>query len=535
MAVTTISKLSTAVVDNLFIEYPSLFGVASKSVYVNAFQAAASAIIGTDIALDTTTPDYERVMMTLIQELSKNNEWRDLITAGSGQALLRMISSGIAFDQYSIERAFQEAFISSASSENSIYAATRMLGVRPRRKLPAAVQVTFTRQDVATYYEIPAISKFTINNVDYFSREKIGFKSSQTSVNATLYQGLVVTEVVTSDGEPFQEFVFGDGSRSVADADVHITINSVEWEIVQNGPWTLGLSEFKYYETTRANGDVGVEFGNGDYGAIPTVNTKITITWVKTLGKDGNVTANGLVVKWTDMPTGILISGVTTTPSSGGDDEISPFEYRKTAPNLRAANSRAVRRSDYKDLAIQFSGVRDALFRGQAELAPGRRSMMNVIGVTLLTDTLFTATEFSKFDTEFKENLGIYQCEFLRIDPTPVDVSIKATVYCRAEANLNDVKATLTKGIEALFAYRRGYLGYNIYRTDITDVLNGRITDSPNESLEQQVEYVVLDTPTTDTVLVDHTYYARLISVDLTLAYTTRGGFGGRLDLAPQQ
>jgi len=533
MATTTISKLSVQVVDDLYTNYPTLFTGANKALYVNSIQSSINALIGKDIELSKTEPDYEAVMFQLIQSLSEDPIWYDTVISTTGRSIMRMIASGIAYDQFSIMRAFQEAFISTASSDNSVYAATRMLGVRPRRKLPSRVSVTFTRPDTGTYLEIPAYSSFSIESMNFFNREKLVFKSSSLTVSGYLYQGKVISDTINTSGEPFQKFQFGDGNRNASDVDVYLTVDSTEWTRVTEGPWQIDKNAKQYYESTAANGDIEIEFGNGDFGYIPDTSSAVVLRWVQTLGKSGILDASSLAVAWTDMPSGITVTGITTSICSGGDDEISASIYKKIASNLRGANNRAVRRSDYKAWALTYAGIKDALFRGQAELAPGRRSMMNVVGVTLLTDTTWSTQAFAKFESEFNEQLGIFQLQFLRIDPTPVVQNITASIYCTPDSILEDVKSELTIALTELYEAKINHLGYNIYLTDISDVLNGRRKASPSEKLERAVEYCVVDSSVTDLIMPSKTHYAVLGTVTLNMFYTTRGGYSGRLDLNP--
>lgn len=530
---TTISKLSTKIVDDLYNAYPNMFTGVNRSLYINAFQTAMTGVLSTDIELSKTEPDYERIMLQLIQALSEDPQWYDIIVSGTGHAIIRMIASGIAYDQFSIMRAFQEAFPNTASSDNSIFAATRMLGVRPRRKLPSRVSAKLERPDTGTYLEVPKFSSFDINGVKFFNREKVVFKPAMMAVSCYLFQGSVVEETLESTGEPFQRFMFGNGNRSASDADVIVTVNGQEWTKITDGPWSLERGSKTYYESTLSNGDIEIQFGNGDFGYIPDTSSAIIIKWVETLGKDGNIDASDLKITWEDMPSGITVTGVTVTNCEGGDSEVTASVYRKIAPNLRAANRRAVRRSDYKAIALEFAGVKDALFRGQAELAPNRRSMMNVVGVTLLTDTVWGSAQKLNFEREFQDKLGIFQLEFLWIDPTPVVTNVIADVYCRPDANLADIHSELVLGIQELFTPKLNLLGYSIYQTDVSDILNGRIASNPSEKLERDIGYVILDPSMVDTIMPTKTHYPKLGNVDIRMHYTTRDGYSGRLDLSP--
>lgn len=529
----TISKIAEAAIDTLFEDNAGLFTSHPKASYVNALQIAINGLVQTQVALSTVKPDYEDVMLQLQQSLSENDVWRDIIITGTGQTLTRWIASGISNNQFSIERAVQEAQLHAATSPNSIMAATRMLGVRPTRKKPAQATVTLTRQDLSTIYTVPKYSTFAINNLPFFNRTKIVFLENQTSVSALLRQGEIKTVEITSTGEPFQSFVIGDADTLIANDDIVVKVDGVEWERNIQGPWTLGNYDNTYYETTDVRGDLEIHFGNGEYGAIPTASSTISIQYVKTQGTAAQTAVSDLDVTWVDMPSTIFITGVSDTGIENGSDQRDTNFYAKMAPHLRAANNRAVRRSDYRALAAaNYPQIKDALFRGQAELAPGRRSMMNVIGVTLLTDTVWGATKFETWGTEFKERFGIYQCEFLQLNPTATVMDIKATVYCRQDAQLEEIKSRLTEMLDDFFEPKLGSLGYSVFRTDVSDILNGRDKNAPDEELERQISYVVLDDVTVD-VEVGATGYVSLGTLTLDVQYTSRGGFTGRLDVQP--
>jgi hypothetical protein len=295
----------------------------------------------------------------------------------------------------------------------------------------------------------------------------------------------------------------------------------------------MGDNKNTYYETTSSKLNIELMFGNTDFGAIPVSGAVINVLYAKTLGESANNTATNLQITWADMPSGIFVTGNTTGIISGGGNEKSPEFYSVMAPHLRAANNRAVRRSDYRAKAVEnYPEIKDALFRGQAELAPGRRSMMNVIGVTLLTDPVWSQGKFDRWAKDFNDRFAIYQCEYLKLDPTFITMDIDAIIYCRPDALLEDVRNKLIAILDEYFSYKLNSLGYPVYKTDISDILNGRNIVRPDELLEQQVNYVELGSTVVD-INVLATQVVKLGTVNLTMKYTPRGGYTGRLDLLP--
>lgn len=529
----TISSLSEKVVDDLFTENPTMFIQISKASYINALQNALIAIVDSDIELGRTTPDYESVMIRLMQSLSGIPEWSDLITAATGHAIIRSIASNVAYSQFSIERAYQETFISSASSDSGIFSGVRNLGLRPQRRQPARVNAQFTRGDASTFLTIPIYSTFTAANQKFFNRETIVFPVNVFTITAQLFQGVIVENVITSDGEPFQKYVVGAGESNASDIDVVVTIENVEWTRTTAGIHKFGREQLVYNENTAQNGDIELTFGNSEFGQIPPISDAINVMWVKTLGDDANTQTSGIGITWDDAPFGSNVTGTTLTNIENGAEAISSAIYKVIGPDLAAAKGAAVRRTDYKATALLFPGVYDALFRGQAELAPGRRSMMNVIGYTLLTDSNWTLTDFQNFEDQFQQNYGIWQCQFLRIPPIPIIENVTATIFCTPDADLQSVSDKLTTNITALFTPRPNYLGRSMMLADIGDVLNGRNATTPDEKLEQQVDYIELDPTMVSVIPDDPRQYLVLGTLSLTMKYTDRTGYTGKLTLAP--
>jgi hypothetical protein len=531
----TISRLSEKVVDDLFTEYPTMFIAVSKAAYVNALQQGLLDVVNTDVQLSRVQPDYESVMLRLVQSLSNIPEWYDLITASTGHAIIRSIASGIAYSQFSLERAYQEAFLHSASSKSAIFSGVRQLGIRPQRRQPARVIAQISRGEAIDILTIPAYSVFTIGDMKFFNREAIIFNVNVFTTTKQLFQGVLQYETITSDGEPFQKYTIGAGEYNASDIDVYLTVDDVLWIRSTDGMHLFGREEQVYHENTAQNGDIEISFGNGDYGAIPQLSSTIEVTWVKTLGKDADTPASGISVKMDNPPVGVTISGTTITNIENGAEIITHDVYKKIAPSMYAAQGRAVRRSDFKAQAIKFPGVYDALFQGQAELAPGRRSMMNVVGYTLLTDENWNYANYQNFEDRFIQDLAIYRIEMLHIPSAPVIHDITATVYCRSEADLQDVYDTLVENMNKLYAPKLNFLGRSIFLSDISDVLNGRNDSSPNEKLEQLISYVVIDPSVADLIITNKRYYAKLGTLNLTMRHTTRDGYSGRLDIAPNQ
>lgn len=522
----TINAIIKAALDYAYNQNSAFLVGLNRSNLELEMQAAFEAVVPTVLTLDSTQPDFEAVYLRLVQELQAKPTWLDIIPSGAGMTLLRNISAGIAYNNFGIERGLQESFPQIAFSDSGIAMGTRMLGVRLQRRIPSRVNTRLTRPDDGTIVTIPALSQFIIRGFDFFNRDQIVFNSFDVSVNATLYQGTIRTLEGIAEGIPYETIEIGSENGQISNEDIYVKVSGVDWERRAVGMYHFLPQETSFFEDTLPNSNVEVVFGNGAFGAVPPLGSPVAITWVETEGLAADFPTIGLQISQKNAQSGIDVTGETLSNIYGGAEAKSLGFYKAMAPHIRAANNRAVRRSDYRAVALKYPNVVDALWRGQAELNPGKRNWMNILGATILTslDTPWNNLQWDDFIAYMREN-GIYQTEILRMDPTPVDIAISGKVYCRPQANLELVKNKLLTDVSTAFGPRLNALGYSVFQSDIADVLEGK-----NE-YEELVEYVTDIVPSADATVSGPTQYVRVTSVTLEMFYTTRGGFTGRRDL----
>lgn len=526
----TVNIVLKTAIDYLEQINPAFVASYSKQVLLDKLQIALDSVLPGELSLDSASPDYESIYLSLTQALQTDDVWIDIIPSATGQTLLRNIASGINLASYAAERALQEAFPHSAHSPNSVFAASRMLGARITRRKPGQVVVRLTRQDNSTIVTIPRFTPFMVGDIRFFNRLPITFNVWDVSLDVTLYQGTLVTLDAISEGIPFERVEIGSQNGMISDEDVYVFVDGVEYTRVLDGMWSFKAEETVFYEATLPNTSVEICFGNRVFGAIPSSGSKVSILWAETDGVDANNTQDGIqVTVVSDI--GIRLEGITVSPITNGTEAVPFGFYKVMAPHIHAANKRAVRRSDYRACALGYPGVVDAVFRGQAELNPGKRNWMNVIGATLLIEdgAIWSNSQWNTFVSWMRDVHAIYQCEFLRMDPTPLSIDITANVFCNKVANLTDVKAKLYKDIQTKFKPRLNSLGFSFYKTDIANLIVGK----QNDELRDLIEYATDIVPSADVLTTGPLQWVKLNSLNLTVDYTTRNGYTGRLDFVP--
>lgn len=550
-----VSRMSTVVATVFKDKYGLRFGDVSVDQLALEVQAMLNSLLPDRIPLSRSRPDFDSVLFALMRALEGSNAWRDTTIASTGQMILRAVATDVEYAQLSIMRALQEAFPHSARNPSSILAAARGLGVRIQRNQPAHVTCRLARAtDTGVILQVPAWSTFAgEDGSQWFNRRPISFDAGDLTVDATLHEGTISSTEVISTGLPLMVIEVGTESDTISDLDLRVFVDDVEWTKTEGALWNMKPESRVFWEQSLPSGNVEVRFGDGSYGAVPTSGSTVRVEWVETIGSEAHLLApTGTSVTWSDALSGINLENTVVLAPSGGQDRLSVNYYRVFAGVRRAADAgnsrRAVTRPDWRAHACTYPGVFDAIVRGQAEIAPTNRFWTNVIGVTLLTDPVFTEVQWRDFTDFLYGNNGYpplvsRHLELVRMDPTVVTMDVKATVFCRIDADRESVRTRLVQNIKRAMSPRIGSLGFSFYLSDLIDLLKGhppgnlfrhlREDDSSplagSYDLPSVISYVQVERPTDDAVVDTVLQWVRpgSIEVDVKYASQRRGGYEG--------
>lgn len=460
-----------------------------------------------DIKLSTVKPDYDQVLDQITSYLRSNNSWKDLIEAATGQILAKFISGGVAYNQYSIERAVQENYIETARNLATVLQGVRDHGVRIQRKSPGSVPVTFTRESSSGLYAIPAYSKFKVGDDYYFNRLPIVFVNGSLTATGTLEEGELVVHSYTSTGEAFQRFWVGSNYTS-SDSLVRAFVDGTEWNRITSGIWAAGFGEQSFSDQTSILGELEVTFGNGVNGVAPTPGSSIEIHEYIIKGAASNNAISGIKVLY-DADS--KVTGLTSSVISGADDERTMEYYKEVGARLGRSLKRAVTRSDYNAICRSYPGVLAADCRGEYDIQPGNQSWQSTVGIYLVTQSAWTNPQKSAFLTWLQQYamLGVKH----QLEPvTSVVTNITAQLLVDTSLypyDLDEVISAANTALQLVFKPKSDSLGKEVYKSEIYDCLKN----------VAGVKYVNLSLPSGDVITVNADQYFLLGTITLTAAY----------------
>ena len=527
---------------------PTIFVAVDRATVETSLQSALQTVLPTELTLQSDKPDFEAIFLQLVQELQTDPAWKDAVPSGVGMTLLRDISGGISLLHNAVIRSAQINYLRPGTPKSSVYALMNTLGVNPRRKVPAKLNTQITIPDRDSQFVIPKFTQFSIQGQDFYNPEDVVYTEFELSQNVLMYQGTRFEQTGTAAGIPYETIEIGYENFAIAEDGVFVYINGEQWTQAKKMIWNVPSRSKEFFASTLETGNVEIKFGNDAFGKRLTAGDTIKIVWFETRGKSASLVNSGIVFDTTYNA--VPLACVTTGSTYGADDELDKDYYINTGPFLRSSENGAVTRNQYADVACNYPLVRDALFRGQAQIAPGKRNWMNVVEATILTEsgTLMNNNEWISFVAYMQDN-SISNIEVMRRNPFILPVKLKATVHCNSKTMLDQVKKVLTDAVMNFNRPRRGAIGFSLYRSDILGILEGNIINSPLEDLDSMIEYVThyyLEYGTgfnTSTLIegtkideemnaiADYYTYVKIESVDLTCIYTPRRSVAGRRDL----
>lgn len=326
---------------------------------------------------DYTSRDYESIrrdVINLIPEFAP--EWTNRDPADFGMTILEAYSYMGDLLNYYIDRAANEAFITTASQRESVLQLARLLSYRPTEATAATVTLTF-KNSTASPITVPAKTKVSTTTVISGNTTRVVFETNSAvtvpakvgivdgSVTVTATQGETVSAeaVGTSNGQ--QNQVYQLSETPVINGSTSVTVGGVEYTEV---PYLIDYQGYDpvYTTLTNASGVTYIVFGDGISGRIPPNNAAILCTYRVGGGVSGNVSANTLKYIETNAVSGLsvlnqYVSASNDGSATGGADAESTDSIRINAPLSTKALNRAVSLSDYSALTLQVSGIAKAI------------------------------------------------------------------------------------------------------------------------------------------------------------------------------
>ena len=465
--------------------------------------------------IDYLARDYDSFRQALVALIpSKLPTWTDRSEADFGIVLLELVAYVGDILSYYVDRQTNECFLTTAQERRSVIEHLRLIGYEMAGAAPAAARLSLrVAKDAAGTVEVRRGDQFsTLSSRD---RRSVTFEYTEDKplvINLTalppsaddpnfkeavaavpVREGKTIQQEVVgvSDGTPNQRFQLAQPRvlRNTIEVVAETSPPSPPWRLRKNLIFSgrafaaEQLAALEYQERitsglgfSRApDPDFAIEtddseittivFGDGQYGMIPPVGSRILVTYRVGGGAAGNVGAGQIAIISKAPQLQIIGARVSNPlPASGGAERESIEQAIKFAPTVFRSMNRAVTADDYVAQARLFPGVSKAravatnwntvvLFIAPAGSGEAPSDILRRDLLAYFEDKRMLTTQ-----------VEIGSPDYVLLD---IDVKVGATPYFRK----SDVDAKVRATIRDLFAFERADFAQTLYLSKVFEAL----------------------------------------------------------------
>ena len=453
---------------------------------------------------DYTSRDYFSIKEDLLARASAVlPEWTSRDASDFGMLLVDLWAYMGDVLHYYIDRAAQEAFLSTATQRSSILAIASLLDYTPTGRTPATASITLNATNSAATDAspilIPRYTRFIANplisgadDVVFTSNRPIAFNQSGTAIEnyttyaksanalVTLTEGEIFTQSFTSDGLAGQRFTLN--KTGVVTQSVSVTVSegaggtTVDYSLVDRFIDATNTDNV-FSLVLNSDDSSTVVFGNGVYGKIPTVNATVSVYYRRSRGSAGNVDANTITEFESLTNTlGPPYDGIVITPNtikaSGGTNSESISSLQLNIPASFRSQDRAVSIQDYRDLTLRVPGI----VKSTANVVTGATAKTGYITNKALTANVATLTTGAAHGLTVGETIAVFD----------VDDTFDGTYVVKSGSTGTTLKYDLVSAsvasasVSSVASYRNAQI--KIYALSDQAVYDGTLVTSPTTS-----------------------------------------------------
>lgn len=353
--------------------------------------------------LDSIVYDYGTLQSAIATALNTGSPtFNAIYPSDTATSLVNVLASYGSMLQYQLVSAMANMYTDSAYSEAGIYQLAETLGNRLHGNISSRLYCDMTRENLkGVNITIPAGTKFTVEDLNFFNPETIVFPLSANTINRVeLIQGIKLVSEQIASGISGEKIYFCEDFKCNTDR-VEVYVNGESWDITNSFlPYVVTDTSISNRSQavilkTDPDGRTYIKFGNNTNGRIPEKGSVIRIEYISNEGANGNLNNNNLEIKLstpiyytntanTREKLEVKITAVST--ASGGFNTQSLEVLKQSSPYVFGSGQRAVRRNDYKSMLLNKCGYLTCNVWGEYEEAAIQggydKIMMNMVYYT---------------------------------------------------------------------------------------------------------------------------------------------------------
>lgn len=442
-----------------------------------------------------TNKDYDSLRRELLARVPQlTDRWTDFNASDLGVVLLELFCGVGDMLAYYLDAQAAEAFLPTARQRHNVINLCKLIGYRLDGPVAATTTLRFylaAPLDVDLLIPTGTVCRALLDDgqLDFETAADAMIPHGAHYVDISARQGVRKNQTFTGTGMPWQRIQLS--GKNIAQGCLRVFIDGDEWTEVLHFQ-DSGAHDTCFLAQTDGLNVTTILFGDGRNSILPASGEHIEVSWLETLGADGNlapdlvheirspITLNGVPVR---------LTVTNTIPATGGASRESIEFARTQAPAELRTLWKSVTKEDYQTLAVGFPGVGKAQVLDVNNCVSIRYYNVHIaiapagggIASPLLKQEL----------TAFLEARKVITVEFDLFDPVYRSIDIDADVYLWAGEAEDTVRARIEQGLEDFFAFDNVDFDQDVHFSDLVALLDGI----------RGVSHVHLHTPANDVLL----------------------------------
>lgn len=318
--------------------------------------------------------DIKTDLINALQKLEGTNGQPLITDVSEGNIFVIIISLFAAIAEvlhYYIDNMARECFITTARRYSSVVQLGLLVDYHAHGANAATVDVVLTREltgvNSGAELRIPKGTAFRDSKGNHWeSAWDIVWGKNTTSVIVPLIQHEVYNNsaisgsTINNDGQSLVLDSSGLGGKLIEHNSVSLTIGSDKWTQVDTFAYSKPTD--KHFMVVVDESDVPtIIFGDGKFGAKPSVGAKVNVVYYITAGASGNVYPNS-ITQAPQVVTSVVPNATCNNPYGSGDGmSYEDIELlRKHIPLHARTMAVAITKQDFVDCAKLVPGVKEA-------------------------------------------------------------------------------------------------------------------------------------------------------------------------------
>ncbi|QBG49216.1 baseplate J protein [Verrucomicrobia bacterium S94] len=428
-------------------------------------------------SIEYSNKDYESIRQELLAKVPQlTNRWTDFNPSDLGIVLLDLFCGVGDMLAYYLDAQAAEAFLPTARQRQSVIDLCKHIGYRLDGPASSTTTILFFLPDTLDFdLTIPRGTSCRAlvedGHIDFETADSVFIPRGEHSVEAFARQGIRKVQELEATGQPWQQFELT--GKAIAQGTIRVEIDGKPWMEVRHFQES-DADSFHFITDCTALDVTTISFGDGQFGAVPPAGKTISVSWLESLGADGNIAPKRITQLLTPIyheSVQVPLNISNPVAATGGSSRETIQHAKVQAPAELSTLWKAITLQDYKALAEGFPGVAKAKVLDTNDCQNIR---YYTVHLAVAPNGGGLPSGLLKLDlAEFLERRKVATVEVKLFDPVYLPIPIDCTVYVWPGEDLAAIQRRIETALADFFSFDRVNFEQAIHTSDLVALIDG--------------------------------------------------------------